>query len=66
MNFQTLYFVNRKGARVVVDGSEKNEARESAGPVRPLYLTSDLIIGKYHSIFALSFVCVCVTILHDY
>lgn len=37
---------NRKEARVVVDGSLSGEVRERAGPVRALYLTSQLVIGK--------------------
>lgn len=36
---------NRKEARLVVDGAIKAEVREPVGPVRALYLTSDLAIG---------------------
>ncbi|XP_076761848.1 neurexin-4 isoform X1 [Xylocopa sonorina] len=36
---------NRKQARVVVDGAQKNEVKEPPGPVRALHLTSDLVIG---------------------
>lgn len=36
---------NRKEARLVVDGSLKNQIREPPGPVRALYLNSDLVIG---------------------
>ncbi|XP_066998735.1 neurexin-4 [Anabrus simplex] len=37
---------NRKEARIVVDGSQKAEVREPAGPVRALHLTSDLVVGS--------------------
>lgn len=40
---------NRKEARVVVDGSLSAEVRERAGPVRALYLTSQLVIGNFFS-----------------
>lgn len=36
---------NRKEARLVVDGATKSEVREPPGPVRALYLTSELAIG---------------------
>lgn len=36
---------NRKEARLVVDGALKAEVREPPGPVRALYLTSELVIG---------------------
>lgn len=36
---------NRKEARLVVDGATKSEVREPPGPVRALYLTSELSIG---------------------
>ncbi|XP_055611113.1 neurexin-4 isoform X3 [Uranotaenia lowii] len=36
---------NRKEARLVVDGSIRAEVREPPGPVRALYLTSELIVG---------------------
>lgn len=35
----------RKEARLVVDGSLKAEVREPPGPVRALYLTSEMVIG---------------------
>lgn len=34
-----------KEARLVVDGALKAEVREPPGPVRALYLTSELVIG---------------------
>ncbi|KAL0271077.1 UNVERIFIED_CONTAM: hypothetical protein PYX00_008294 [Menopon gallinae] len=37
---------NRKGGRLIVDGSSKNEVHEPTGPVRALHLTSDLVIGS--------------------
>lgn len=37
---------NRKEARLVVDGALRAEVREPAGPVRALYLTSELSIGS--------------------
>ncbi|EEB13815.1 Contactin-associated protein 1 precursor, putative [Pediculus humanus corporis] len=37
---------NRKGGRLVVDGSSKNEVHETTGPIRALHLTSDLVIGS--------------------
>lgn len=36
---------NRKEARLVVDGATKGEVREPPGPVRALYLSSELSIG---------------------
>lgn len=36
---------NRKEARLVVDGATKSEVREPPGPVRALYLSSQLAIG---------------------
>ncbi|XP_062540681.1 neurexin-4 isoform X1 [Armigeres subalbatus] len=36
---------NRKEARLVVDGSIRAEVREPPGPVRALYLTSELVLG---------------------
>ncbi|XP_055708283.1 neurexin-4 isoform X1 [Phlebotomus papatasi] len=36
---------NRKEARLVVDGALKAEVREPPGPVRAIYLTSELVIG---------------------
>ena len=36
---------NRKEARLVVDGATKGEVREPPGPVRALYLTSELSVG---------------------
>lgn len=36
---------SRKEARLVVDGSLKAEVREPPGPVRALYLTSEMVIG---------------------
>lgn len=36
---------NRKGARLVVDGALKSEVAEPPGPVRALYLTSNLVLG---------------------
>lgn len=36
---------NRKEARLVVDGALKAEVREPPGPVRALFLNSDLVIG---------------------
>ncbi|KXJ83042.1 hypothetical protein RP20_CCG009654 [Aedes albopictus] len=36
---------NRKEARLVVDGSIRAEVREPPGPVRALYLTSELVVG---------------------
>lgn len=36
---------NRKEARLVVDGATKSEVREPLGPVRALYLSSELAIG---------------------
>lgn len=36
---------NRKEARLVVDGATKSEVREPPGPVRALYLSSELAIG---------------------
>ncbi|XP_076366495.1 neurexin-4 isoform X2 [Tachypleus tridentatus] len=36
---------NRKEARIVVDGSINGEVQERSGPVRALYLTSQLVIG---------------------
>lgn len=40
-----MLLLHRKEARLVVDGALKAEVREPAGPVRALYLTSDLVIG---------------------
>lgn len=43
---QLIYYcINRKEARLVVDGSIKAEVREPPGPVRALHLTSDLVLG---------------------
>lgn len=39
----------RKGARVVIDGSEKREVREPPGPVLALYLTSPVSVGTLES-----------------
>ncbi|XP_058793266.1 neurexin-4 [Phymastichus coffea] len=36
---------NRKEARIVIDGAFKNEVAEPPGPVRGLFLTSDLVVG---------------------
>ncbi|CAH1134406.1 unnamed protein product [Ceutorhynchus assimilis] len=36
---------NRKEAMIVVDGSQKAEVREPAGPVRAIHLASALVIG---------------------
>ncbi|XP_065217760.1 neurexin-4 isoform X3 [Planococcus citri] len=45
-NWHSVYIErNRKGARVVIDGNEKKEIKESPGPVLALYLTSYLSIG---------------------
>ncbi|GLH10251.1 Neurexin-4, partial [Gryllus bimaculatus] len=38
--------VLRKEARIVVDGSQKAEVREPAGPVRALHLDTNLVVGK--------------------
>lgn len=44
-NWHSVYIErNRKGARVVIDGNEKREVRESPGPVLALY-TNELSIG---------------------
>lgn len=36
---------NRKEARIVVDGAQKAEVREPAGPVRALHLDTHLVVG---------------------
>ncbi|XP_034938756.1 neurexin-4-like, partial [Chelonus insularis] len=36
---------NQKEAQVIIDGAIKNSVRETPGPIRPLHLTSNLVIG---------------------
>ncbi|XP_071513058.1 neurexin-4 isoform X4 [Panulirus ornatus] len=36
---------NRKEARMIVDGAQKAELKEPAGPVRALHLESDFVVG---------------------
>lgn len=43
--FECFNLFYRKEARLVVDGALKAEVREPPGPVRALYLTSELVIG---------------------
>lgn len=37
---------NRKEARMIVDGAQKAEMKEPAGPVRAIHLESDFVVGR--------------------